>query len=388
MSQVSDHWFVRLPNGHVLRAANTTIVRQQVGLGKIPAESAVRRSPDEEWIVLEWTREFADIAGPLLAAKVEKAEKAAKIADEGVDLGGDIRSSSPEAAEAGGLSSRLDPARLPTVGVRGMMHELLAALDATLVRKKLASAALAGLCSGAVMAAAGLPLLEIEGETPWVRWLAAAVLLLAIVNAGAGMITRMTVVELTRMRPARWRDGFTGLVGTTFRMAVAQVLTMGVAACLIAMQRYLPGLLIESTPGSRDTAASAAVIAAGGMLFQIVLWPVFVVALLLPPILVVEKCSVGKALDLWLRLLRVDLGRVFLYEALALGLGLAATLLLALPWVALVTYQPQPELQPAVRFTRWVLTGVALAPLLAYLVVANVFIYINLRYESAPAGRR
>ena len=384
MSHVSDHWFVRLPNGHVLRAANTTIVRQQVGLGKIPAESAVRRSPDEEWIVLEWTREFADIVGPLLAAK---AEKATKIADEGVELGGDIRSS-PEAAEAGGLSSRLDPARLPTVGVRGMMHELLAALDATLVRKKLAAAALAGLCSGAVVAAAGLPLLEIEGETPWVRWLAATVLLLAIVNAGAGMITRMTVVELTRMRPARWRDGFTGLAGTTFRMAVAQVLTMGVAAGLIAMQRYLPSLLIESTPGSKDTATTAAVIAAGGMLFQIVLWPVFVVALLLPPILVVEKCSVGKALDLWLRLLRVDLGRVFLYEALALGLGLAATLLLALPWVALVTYQPLPELQLAVRFTRWVLTGLALAPLLAYLVVANVFIYINLRYESAPATRR
>jgi hypothetical protein len=83
MSQASDHWFVRLPNGHVLRAANTTIVRQQVGLGKIPPESAVRRLPDEEWTALEWTREFADLAGPLLAAK---AEKSAATADEGVDL--------------------------------------------------------------------------------------------------------------------------------------------------------------------------------------------------------------------------------------------------------------------------------------------------------------
>jgi hypothetical protein len=62
--------------------------------------------------------------------------------------------------------------------------------------------------------------------------------------------------------------------------------------------------------------------------------------------------------------------------------------LLALPWLALVSYQPQPELQPAVRFTRWVLAGLALSPLLAYLMVANVFIYINLRYESAPTGRR
>jgi hypothetical protein len=384
MSQASDHWFIRLPNGHVLRAVNTLIVRQQVALGKIPPNSSVRRSPDEEWIALEWTREFAELVGPLLAARAEKSTAAA---DESVDLGADVRSV-PDAAEAGGLSARLDPTRLPTVGVRGMMHELLAALDATLVRKKLATAALAGLCSGAVLAAARLPLLEIEGKTPWVRWIAAGVVLLVIVNAGAGLITRMTVLELSRMRPARWRESVTGLAATTFRMAVAQVLTMGIAGCLIAMQRYLPGLLIEATPGGRDTAAAAAVLAAGGMLFQVVLWPVFVVALLLPPILVVENCSVGKALTQWLRLLRVDLGRVILYEALALGLGLAATLLLALPWLALVTYQPAPELQPAVRFTRMVLAGLALAPLLAYLVVANVFIYINLRYESAPVSRR
>jgi hypothetical protein len=41
----------------------------------------------------------------------------------------------------------------------------------------------------------------------------------------------------------------------------------------------------------------------------------------------------------------------------------------------------------AVAFTRWVLTGLAAAPLLAYLMVANVFIYINLRYEAAPPRR-
>jgi hypothetical protein len=383
MSQASDHWFVRLPNGHVLRAANTTIVRQQVGLGKIPPESAVRRLPDEEWTALEWTREFADLAGPLLAAK---AEKSAATADEGVDLGAEVRSPS-ETADVGGLSARLDKKRLPTIGVRGMMHELLAALDGTLVRKKLATAALAGLCSGAVLAAARLPLLEIEGESSWLRWVVAVVALLVIVNAGAGLITRMTFLELSHMRPARWREGVKGLAGTTFRMAVAQVLTMGLAACLIVVLRYLPGLLMEATPGGSATGA-AAILAAVGMLLQIVLWPVFVVALLLPPILVVENCSVGAALAQWLRLLRVDLGRVFLYEALALGLGLAATLLLALPWLMLATYQPSPELQPAVRFTRVVLAGLALAPLLAYLVVANVFIYINLRYESAPASRR
>ena len=382
MSQASDHWYVRLPNGHVFRAANTIIIRQQVGLGKIPAESAVRRSPDEEWTALEWTREFADVAEPLLALK---AAKPAEIGEEAVNLGGEVRTGR-EAGE-GGLSARLDRTRLPTVGVRGMMHELLAALDATLVRKKLAAAALAGLGSGLVFAGARLPLLELEGELPWVRWVAAGVALLVIVNAAVGLITRMTYLELSRMRPARWREGARGLLGTTGRTATAFLLTAGVAALLIVALRYLPGLMLEAAPGGRSDAVAAAVLAASGMLLQVVLWPVFIVALLLPPILVVENCSVGAALSQWLRLLRLDLGRVFLYEALALGLGLAATLLLALPWFALFSYQPQLELQPAVRFTRMVLAGLALAPLLAYLVVANVFIYINLRYESAPSGR-
>ena len=90
----------------------------------------------------------------------------------------------------------------------------------------------------------------------------------------------------------------------------------------------------------------------------------------------------------WLRLLKTDLGRVFLYEALALGLGLAATLLLALPWLALVAYTPDAPLATAATFTRSVLAGLAAAPLLCYLMVVNVFIYLNLQYEPARAGRR
>ena len=61
-----------------------------------------------------------------------------------------------------------------------------------------------------------------------------------------------------------------------------------------------------------------------------------------------------------------------------------------MPWLVLFLYEPKdfPQLLPAIAFTRTVLSGLALAPLLAYLMVANVFIYINLRYESAPTGRR
>ncbi len=215
----------------------------------------------------------------------------------------------------------------------------------------------------------------------------AGVLLLVIVTAAAALLTRMTFLELSKMRPARWRESLTGLTGAAFRIAVALLLTAGVAGGLIVLLRLLPGWLIDQPVGGAGPALAASATAVG-MIFEVILWPIIGFALLLPPILVVEDCSIGQALRQWLRLLNKDMGRVFLYEALALGLGLSATLLLALPWLALVAYTPDVRLATAAMFTRWVLAGLAAAPLLGYLMVANVFIYINLRYEAAPAGRR
>src|SRR5271167_2705145 len=169
MSEASDPWYVRFPDGRVVRAANTTIVRQQVTSGKIPPTSSVRRSPGDEWTALEWTREFADLLDHFASRRDAKRAEA----DEGVDLGGEARHT-PENAVTSGLSARLDRTRLPSIGVRGMMHELLAALDSTLVRKKLAAAALAGLCAGLVLAgSAVLPMFPYESAAPWVRWVIA-----------------------------------------------------------------------------------------------------------------------------------------------------------------------------------------------------------------------
>ena len=164
MSEASDTWFVRYPDGRVRRAANTTIVRQQVTIGKIPPNSSVRRSPDDEWTALEWTREFADLLEELPAARRET--KPERESEDGLDLGSEVHPA--DGAEAGGLSARLDRSRLPTIGVRGMTHELLAALDSTLVRKKLAAAALAGLGSGLVLASwTQMPVAPFEQAAQW-----------------------------------------------------------------------------------------------------------------------------------------------------------------------------------------------------------------------------
>ena len=67
MSEAADFWYIRLPDGQVLRAASTAIVRQHLEAGRIPAGSMVRRTSDGEWVTLGWTREFADLAAKVAA---------------------------------------------------------------------------------------------------------------------------------------------------------------------------------------------------------------------------------------------------------------------------------------------------------------------------------
>src|SRR5262249_2934559 len=99
-----------------------------------------------------------------------------------------------------------------------------------------------------------------------------------------------------------------------------------------------------------------------------------------------EECSPLAALRQWCQLVRYHLGRLFLYEGLALALGLAATLPFAIP--ALLTLYRGPLAPPSVAAdaARALLFGLAATPLIAYLAVANVFIYVNLRYEYSARG--
>jgi hypothetical protein len=84
---------------------------------------------------------------------------------------------------------------------------------------------------------------------------------------------------------------------------------------------------------------------------------------------------------------RRQFGRAFVYEALALGVGLVITLPLYFPLQMLGTIYHNKEIKAAVAATEIVLKVMALGPLFAYLVVANVFIYLNLRYELGATRR-
>jgi hypothetical protein len=400
MSSNADAWYVRFPDGRVLRATSTAVVRQQLGNGRIPPGSTVRRSPDEEWTLVEWIAEFADV----VAEQRKPVEVGASSRVGGkppsspaIDLspkGSGVRPPSNSAlasSEGSGVAARLDPLRLQTVGVRGLVDELIGALDSTLVRKKIAVALLAALALGLLFALAPLdplkPLASLEQskqESVDRAWAALAVLVVG--SIATALLTRMTFVEVSRLRPARWRETLSGLTGLSIRLSIAELVVAGNTMLIVEMLRYLPMYFLNSNPLqeyiSADVMATVAVTTA--MIAEVLQWPVYGLSLLLGPILAVEGCSVGGALLQWLRLIRRQLGRAFVYEALAVAVGLIITLPLIVPLATFVSIYNFEAIKDSIKAARTVLQAMALGPLFAYLAVANVFIYLNLRYETVP----
>jgi hypothetical protein len=272
------------------------------------------------------------------------------------------------------------------VGVRALLEELLAALDCTAERKKLTGAALGAVVLGALLALARYPLREDLGRA----WsLGAAALALFVVALVGGLLARLTYFELANLRPARWRDGLRGLPGLAVRLAVVQGGALVILVGLIVLLRRLPSWLPEGGDGSPwDAIEPAAVQALFGisLILEAALWPLCALVLPLGPLLAVERCGALTALREWLALVRRHFARLLLCEGLALGIGLVVSVPFCLPVLVLFTRQPEPHLAETATVARDVLSGLALTPLLAYLIVANVFIYLALRYEWGGRG--
>ncbi|GEM_PF-1297455 len=383
MSQV-DFWYVRFPDGRVLRAASTAVLRQELSARRIPLGSTVRRSPSEEWVALEWTQEFADVVEELAARDRNPATPPNVLGTLPISPSSN-RSANAVANHSATVGSRLDPARLHLIGVRSYLDELLAALDSALVPQKLLLGLIAGLLLGALLMLERTAWFEHEG-----RWPAAAGALLGgcflVFEALIALLTRVTYLELARLRPARWRQVFDGAERLTLRMIASQLLVWGAIGGLIVLLRWLPHWLGPGTEGmgGKSLQILAGSVLALAMLLEALLWPVFVFWWLLPPLLVVEGSSVWSGLRQWLALLRRHLSGVFLYQAMAVGLGVLVTapfLLLITP-LFLSSFVPPEALQEAARGTRYLLLGLACAPLLTYWITSNVFIYLNLRYGA------
>jgi hypothetical protein len=382
MSQPSDVWFVRLPDGRVLRAASTHVLRQHLGSGRIPSDSRVRRSVEEEWVALDWTTEFGDLVRHHTA--------------EGNAAGADARTDPAMAAfqplpRPSGIASRLDSGRLVTVGLRSLAEELIAALDSSLARQKLAVAAATALAA-AITAAASIPILNSIGLPGfWIALSGVALAVLAMVSVCNVLVTQTTYVELSRLRPATWAEATAHWLRFSLRLLLAYLVAGGGAALGIALFRWLPEALLPAVqPEAMSTWHNvvtnlAAVISLVG---EIILWPMLGFTLLLGPVVVVEECSVAAALRQWWWLVRRHLGRLLLYESAAV-LGGFALLPFTFPVVlaAWGRWGQWGGLDNVIGLSLVLLAGLAAAPLLAYQAVAHVFLYLNLRYEYDRRGR-
>src|SRR5262245_6902486 len=224
-----DPWYVRLPDGRTIKAKSTTSVRHHVEAGHIPLNSMVRRDPDEEWVAMVWVAEFADLGsagGRTLAAHGAPA----------TSVSADARS---------GVSARLDPMRLQTVGVRGLIDELISALDSTLTRSKMVPAIVAGvvLYLGMFLIRAGFDWAFNSQENgrawvPVVAEAAFAVLVLSILNA---VLAKLTHTELATMRPARLSAAMPRFGNYVVPTVIANAIVAGGALGLLFLLQRVPG---------------------------------------------------------------------------------------------------------------------------------------------------
>ena len=382
MKEHYDPWYVRLPDGRTIKAKSTTSVRHHIEAGHIPLNSMVRRDPAEEWVNLVWVAEFADL-GTRAGAQPPTPS-----------------ASGSTATTRSGVAARLDPMRLQTVGVRGLVDELFAALDSTLSRSKMAPAFIAGIMVYLGFFAARVVHEQVIGvdRVPWLPVVAGsafAVIVLSFLNALLGKLTHL---ELSSMRPARFSEGMESIAGYGFSALIANAIIAGGGLGLLFLIRKVPHWSenwLKSADMSvemRDAILTPILVVV--LLISIVIWIIVGVSWLLTPAIVVEESSWVAGIREWRQLLRDHFGRIVVYEGLTVLLGIAISLPLSLAVGLALTGSPQfyPQWPIGVRGdSNWLAGGVeaamhglTAAPLLALLAVANVFIYLNLRYEQSP----
>jgi hypothetical protein len=128
--------------------------------------------------------------------------------------------------------------QLRTVGVRGCVEELLTALDSTLVRGKVLTAAFVGLLSSVLLllAARYRPGQEFWPPLPLTG---AGLVVLTLFTLYSVLTTQRTFVELSRLRPATRAEAHARRWGNAFRLILTELLTGGVLLLLIGGLRWL-----------------------------------------------------------------------------------------------------------------------------------------------------
>jgi hypothetical protein len=346
--EVRDIWQIRFPDGRVLRAAAKAL-RHHFLAGRIPVESQLRRTAEEEWRPLA---EFPELTTPTNSNGTSTSSW--------TDFTLDSQNKS------GTVASRLDSAQLRQPGIRPFLEEMLAALDSALAFKKVLATAFVGLLVAALafVGMGGLPKMDLPPWGPWLCLGGAVLLLLGLM----AMLTRMTFTEVSRLRPSRFRDGLRGMAGVVVKLAFTWGIAVAALVTLSWSIRQVPAWLPERLPAWWEwtpAVVGAAMFVLG--VLECLLWASAVFFGPLASVWVVEDCSFLQGVALWDKLVSPIRWRIFVGQWLALGLaGLMAAPLLLVGFSA-----GGQALALAAAGTLAV----------AYYSVANVFLYLHLRYE-------
>src|SRR5262249_22489798 len=159
-------------------------------------------------------------------------------------------------------------------GSRGILREMLAALDSTLLPKKLAAAGYAGLGFGALAALSRVPWPDLgafQVVIPWALGLA-ALLVFAFLS---GVLARMTFIELPELRRARKREGVQGAAGRTVRLLGALAFGVGGVVLVLALLRWATAWLVAPVdwPWPLARAIAADVLTVLSLVLEFVLGP-------------------------------------------------------------------------------------------------------------------
>ncbi len=368
MASAAELWYIRLPDGRVLRARNTESLRRYLKTGRIPWESRVRRSPDDPWQTLDRAAEFADLVPAETAAEETVPSEVAPASKS--------RAAAPE---------------LRTLGVRGLVDELCNALDSSLQPAKLNAAGATGLAMGVALVIGNVAI-QLAPNWAWAGYLGTGAVLLVLFNVCTSIVTQMTALELSRYRPAQFSEVRAGMFSYVLRLTCAISLVGGTLIGLIVLLRWLPDRLAPDNLTNPGLALEALLNLIDGtrLLLEVICWPILGFAMLLMgPIFIVEDFSIARGLREWIGMLRQHLGRIYLYQAIAFAFAAVMTLPLLMPVLLAFGFaggNPRAlSLGESVPF--YLLVGVSLTPMLAYLLVAHVFIYLNLRYEFFYSAR-
>src|SRR5262249_10203707 len=151
---------------------------------------------------------------------------------------------------------------------------------------KLNALAFAGLAFGFLAALSQLPWPDLGMYQVVIAW-ALAFAGLVVWTALSGVLTRMTFLELSELRPARLREGMKGLTRRTVRLLFAVLLGLGGVVLLLGLLRWATAWLLAPYempwPLLRDLTAN--VLTVLSLVLEFVLWPLFGLAFLLSPIL-------------------------------------------------------------------------------------------------------